>query len=84
MSETLLERDGEGDERIAGVVFVDPGFNLREPLILLANIVLFTEVDEVGDGLGGEKVKGVDELNLGGESVNAHIEHALVERRVRV
>ena len=84
MSETLLERDGEGDERVAWVVFVDPGFDLREPLILLANVVLFAEVDEVCDRLGGEKMEGVDELDLRGESVKAHFGWATKERRVRV
>ena len=52
--EALLERDGEGDERVAGVVLVDPGLDLGQPLVLLADVVPLGEVDEVGDGLSGE------------------------------
>jgi hypothetical protein len=34
------------------------------PFVLLADVVLFGQVDEVGDRLGGKQVKGVDEVNL--------------------
>ena len=63
-SETLLERDREGDEGVAGVVLVDPGLDLREPFVLLADVVLLGEVDEVGDGLGGEQLQTVYDVDL--------------------
>ena len=31
VDETFFECDGEGDERVSGVVFVDPAFDLGEP-----------------------------------------------------
>ena len=37
---------------------------MSTPFILLANIVLFAKVDEVGDWLGGEQLKGVDDVDL--------------------
>ena len=63
--EALLERDGEGDERVAGVVLVDPGFDLREPLVLLADVVPLGEIYEVRDRLRGEELKTVDDIDLG-------------------
>ena len=64
--EALLEGDGEGDERVAGVVLVDPGFDLGQPLVLLADVVPLGEVDEVGDWLGGEELEAVDDVDLEG------------------
>ena len=34
------------------------------PFVLLADIVLLAEVDEVGDGFGGEHVEAVDDVDL--------------------
>lgn len=31
-NQALLQCDGEGDERVTGVVLVDPGLDLREPV----------------------------------------------------
>ena len=62
--EALLEGDGEGDERVAGVVLVDPGLDLGEPFVLLADVVPLGEVDEVGDWLGGEELEAVDDVDL--------------------
>lgn len=43
---------------------VNPSLDLGKPLILLADVVPFAKVDEIGDRLSGEEVEGVDELNL--------------------
>ena len=64
--EALLERDGEGDERVAGVVLVDPGLDLGQPFVLLADVVALGEVDEVRDGLGGEELEAVHDVDLWG------------------
>ena len=45
-------------------MLVDPGLDLGEPLVLLADVVLLGEVDEVGDGFGGEELEGVDDVDL--------------------
>jgi hypothetical protein len=62
--EALFECDGEGDERVAGVVGVDPAFDLGEPFVLFADVVFFGEVYEVGDGFGGEEGEGVYNFDL--------------------
>lgn len=64
--EALLEGDGEGEELVSRVVLVDPSLDLGEPLVLLADVVPLGEVDEVGDGLGGQKLEVVDVLDLEG------------------
>ena len=64
LREALLERDGERDERVARVVLVDPRLDLREPLVLLADVVALGEVHEVGDGLRGEQLQPVDDVDL--------------------
>jgi len=63
-NEALLKSDREGDEKVSGVVLVDPGLDLREPLVLFAEEVALRKVDEVGDGLGGKEGKTVDDLDL--------------------
>jgi len=60
----LLERDGNGDDGVARGVFLDPLDDLGEVLVLLADVILLTEVDQVDDGLGRQKVEGVDNLDL--------------------
>lgn len=58
---------------ISWVVLIDPSLDLWKPLVLLADVVAFGQVDEVGDGLGrkeGERVDGLDlasQLVLGGQ-----------------
>ena len=37
LNESFLERDGEGDEEISRVVFVDPGFDLCEPVHIVSS-----------------------------------------------
>lgn len=64
LEESLFERNGEGDEKVAWVVLVDPGFDLGEPLVLASHVVLFGEVDEVDDRLGGEQLEVVDDFDL--------------------
>ena len=63
-SETLLERDREGNDRVAGGVLLNPLDNLGKMLVLLADEVLLGKVDEEDDGLGGEEEERVDDLNL--------------------
>lgn len=36
-------------------MLLDPFSNLRKVFVFLANVVFFTEIDEVDDRLGGEK-----------------------------
>ena len=49
-------------------MFLDPGVNLHEPLVLLADEVLLGQVDEVDDGLRGDELGKFlfDHLHLGG------------------
>ena len=62
--EALLERDREWQQDVARRVLVDPGLDLGEPLVLLADVVALRQVDEVGDGLGGEEHEVVDDVDL--------------------
>lgn len=64
--EALLERDREGDQEVAGGVLVDPGLDLGQPLVLLADVVALREVDQVRDGLGREEHEVVDDVDLPG------------------
>lgn len=63
-SQTLLEGDGNGDERIAGRVLLDPLKDLGQVLVLLTDVVLLAEVDQIDNGLGREQEERVDNLNL--------------------
>jgi hypothetical protein len=40
------------------------GGGWNAPLVLLADKVLFAQVDEVGDGFGGEQSEVVDDVDL--------------------
>ena len=62
--ELLLERRRERNELVARVVLVDPLLDLGQPLVLLADVVALTEVDEVDDRLGGEEHHVVDHIDL--------------------
>jgi hypothetical protein len=62
--ETLLERDGDGKNGLAGRVGLDPLNNLGQVLVLLAKVVLLAEVGEVDDRLGSQKEERVDDLDL--------------------
>ena len=48
-------------------MLVDPGLDLGQPFVLLADVVPLGEVDEVGDWLGGEELEAVDDVDLEGE-----------------
>lgn len=61
---SALKGTREGDQHIASVVSLDPGVDLGEPLVLLADVVSLAQVDQVDDGLGSEQHEGVDDLNL--------------------
>jgi hypothetical protein len=63
-SQTLLERDGNGDQRITGGVLLDPLKDLGQVLVLLTDVVLLTEVDKIDNRLGREQEERVDNLNL--------------------
>lgn len=45
-------------------MLVDPGLDLGQVLVLLADVVLFGEVDEEDDGFGGEELELVDYFDL--------------------
>jgi hypothetical protein len=64
LSKTRLVRDGDGDKRVTLGILVDPLDNLGKMLVLLADEVLFRQVDEVYNGLGSQKEERVDDLNL--------------------
>jgi hypothetical protein len=64
LSKTRLVRDGDGDKRVALGILVDPLDNLGKMLVLLADEVLFRQVDEVDNGLGSQEEERVDDLNL--------------------
>jgi hypothetical protein len=63
-SKTRLIRDGDRNERVTLGILVDPFDNLGKMLVLLADKVLFRQVDEVDNGLGSQEEKRVDDLNL--------------------
>ena len=62
--EALFEGDGHGDDGVTGGVLFDPLGDFGEVFVFLADVVFFTEVDEVDDGFGGEEEEGVDDLDL--------------------
>lgn len=62
--EALLESNRKGDESVSRVVLVDPRLDLGKPLVLPSDEVALGKVDEVGDGLGREEGKTVDDLDL--------------------
>lgn len=64
--QALFEADRDWYYRVALRVCLDPFSDLGEVLVLLANVILFAEVDEEDDGLGGEQEKRVDDLDLTG------------------
>lgn len=70
--ETLLEGDGDGNERVTGRVGLDPLKDLGEVLVLLADVVALAQVDQVDHGLGGEKHQGVDGFDLTVVSLCGH------------
>jgi hypothetical protein len=45
-------------------VLLDPGSDLGQVLVLLADVVLLAKVDEVDDGLGRKEEERVDDLDL--------------------
>ena len=84
VDETFFECNGEGDERVAGVVLVDPGLDLGQPLVLLADVVALGEVDEVRDGLGGEELEAVHNVDLRGDKGERVLRwHGMRKRGVR-
>ena len=61
---TLLEGDGNGKNGLSGRVGLDPLNNLGQVLVLLAKVVLLTEVGQVDNRLGSQKEERVDDLDL--------------------
>lgn len=64
LGQALLEGAGNGDNSITGGIRLNPISDLGEVLVLLANVVLLTEVDEINNGLGGKEEERVDGLDL--------------------
>lgn len=64
----LLEANGNGDDGVGAgsgaLAGLDPSSDSRKVLILLADVVLFAEVDEINDGFGGKEEKRVDYFDL--------------------
>lgn len=50
--EALFERNGDGDDGVTSGVLFHPLGDLGQVLVLLADVVLFAEVDEEDNGLG--------------------------------
>lgn len=63
-TKALLERHGHGNDWVALGVFLHPLSDLGKVLVLLADVVLLTEVDKVDDRLCGKEEKRVDVFNL--------------------
>jgi hypothetical protein len=63
-SKALLERNRERNEWITRVVGIDPSLDLGEPFVLLANVVFFGEVYEIGDGFRCQEGERVDDFDL--------------------
>jgi hypothetical protein len=61
---TLLERDGDGKNGLAGRVGLDPLNNLGQVLVLLAKVILLAEIGKVDNRLGSQKEERVDDLDL--------------------
>lgn len=60
----VLERDRQRDDNIARAVLVDPGLDLGQVLVLLADKVALGQVDDVDAGLRSEEEELVDDLDL--------------------
>jgi len=60
----LLETDRDWEDWVAWGVLLDPFGNTWEMLVLLAEVILLTQVDEVDDWLGGEEEERVDDFDL--------------------
>lgn len=54
-SKTVLERNGDGNDGVAGCVLLDPFGDLGKVLVLLSDVIFLAEVDEEDDGLGAEE-----------------------------
>lgn len=67
--EAFLEGNRKWDDDVAGAVLVDPGFDLGEVLIFLADVVFLREVDEEDDRLSSEELELVDDFDLAEECV---------------
>lgn len=64
--EAIFERDGYGDDGVAGGMLFDPFSDFWKVFVFLSDVVLFTKVDKVDHGLGGEEEKWVDDFDLKG------------------
>ena len=62
--EALLERHRYGNDGAARGFLLEPFRNLGQMLVLLADIVSLTKVDQVDTGLGGQKEERVDYFDL--------------------
>lgn len=75
--QALLEAGRDGQQGIPGGVGLDPLKDLGQVLVLLADVIPLTQVDQVHDRLGGEQQKGVDDLDL--DSFISQLPHRLDE-----
>ena len=64
LSETILERDGNGNDRVTSRMLLAPLGHLGQVLVLLADVILLGQVHEVDDRLGRKQEQGVDDLDL--------------------
>jgi len=63
------------------VILINPCFDLRKPFVFLADVVLLTKINQICDGLGRQKLKSIDNINLGMMSAYTRHQRHVIERR---
>lgn len=63
-TKALFQADGDGNDRVALGVLLDPLSDLGKVLVLLTDVIPLAKVDEEDNGLSSKKEKGVDDLDL--------------------
>ena len=53
----------------------------ESPFVFLPNVVLLTEINQVCDGLGRQKLKSIDNIDLGMLSAYTHRRRHVIGRR---
>lgn len=68
--ESFLEGDGDGEDWVAGGVFLEPFHDFGEVFVFLTEVVFFAEVDHVDYWFGGEEEERVDYFDLSDKIVS--------------
>lgn len=51
------------------------------PFVFLANVILLTKINQICDGLGCQKLKSINNIDLGTLSVYTHHQRHVIGRR---